>query len=333
MQPGAMSGVPLQIGYTLMCEQSDPRTLVADAVGAERAGFDFAVISDHFSPWLNEQGHSPFAWSVLAAAVQATTTLPFATFVTCPTMRYHPVIVAQMAATTALLAGDRFMLGLGSGENLNEHVIGRGWPTTTVRHAMLTEAVEIIRTLWTGHPVDLTGAHFSVAAGRLYDLPPTPPPVGIAASGPASAGLAGRLGDALIAVEPDAELVAAFAAAGGADKPVWGQLPICYDPDPAAAVSRAHQQFRWFGGGWPVNAELPGPRSFDAATRFVTEADVAAAIPCGPDVEAVTAAAAQWQAAGFTHLALVQIGGEHQREFLQWAADQLLPALRKNLST
>jgi G6PDH family F420-dependent oxidoreductase len=265
---------------------------------------------------------------VLAAALEATDRLPFATFVTCPTMRYHPAVVAQMVATTALLAPGRLMLGVGAGENLNEHVIAQGWPPVRTRHAMLFEAVELIRELWTGREVSVSGPHFSVDAARLYDVPEVAIPVGVAASGPRSAQLAARIGDALIAVTPDADLVAAFAAAGGADKPVWGQLPVSFDTDGAAAVARAHQQFRWFGGGWPVNAELPTPRSFEAATRFVTETDVAAAIPCGSDVDRVVAEVGVWRAAGFTHLALVQIGGDVQDEFLDWSGKELLPALR-----
>lgn len=322
------SSEQMQVGCTLMCEQAGPRQLVADAVGAESAGFDFAVISDHYFPWLQEQGHSPFAWSVLAAAVQATDTLPFATFVTCPIRRYHPTIVAQMAATTALLSGNRFTLGLGASENLNEHVVGGGWPPVDDRHEMLGEALAIIRALLRGEDVNLTGNHFQVRSARLWDLPDEPVPVAVAVSGAQSCALAGAQADAMIAVEPDAAIGDAFDAAGGTGKPRYGQIPICYEPDPQAARARAHEQFRWFGGGWKVNAELPGPAAFAAATQFVTEQDVAAAIPCGADVDAVLKTVAPWRDVGFTHLALIQIGGAHQDSFRDWAQRELLPALR-----
>jgi G6PDH family F420-dependent oxidoreductase len=319
----------MEIGYTLMCEQAGPAQLVRDAAAAEGAGFDFAVVSDHFFPWLEEQGHAPFAWSVLAAAAQVTESLPLMTFVTCPIMRYHPAVVAQMAATTALLSRGRFTLGLGSGENLNEHVVGQGWPPVDVRHEMLAEAVEIIRELWTGRYVNWHGQHFDVESARIFDLPESLPPVGLAVSGAQSCELAGRYADVMIAVEPNRELVTAFASAGGAGKPCYGQLPLSYDPDPDVAVRRAHEQFRWFGAGWKVNAELPGPSAFDAASRFVRPEDIAAAMPCGSDVGRVVESVRKWADAGFTHLALLQIGGGAQDDFLAWAQKELLPALRE----
>lgn len=318
----------MDFGYTLMCEQAGPAQLVTDAIGAERAGFDFAVISDHYAPWLTEQGHAPFAWTVLGAIAEATKTLPLSTFVTCPIRRYHPAVVAQMAATTALLAPGRFTLGLGAGENLNEHIVGP-WPAVDLRHEMLAEAIEILRELLGGNEVTRRGRHFDVLAARLYDIPQAPPPIAVAVSGPASCELAGRHGDAMIAVEPDAALGAAFDAAGGNGKPRWGQQPVCFDRNRDAAVARAHQQFRWFGAGWRVNAELATPAAFDAAAQFVRPDDVAEAIPCGDDVDAVLEAVRPWAQAGFTHLALLQIGGGFQTEFQSWVATDLLPALRK----
>ncbi|RKE17385.1 TIGR03557 family F420-dependent LLM class oxidoreductase [Streptomyces sp. TLI_171] len=318
----------MRIGYTLMTEQRGPRDLVADAIGAERAGFDFAVISDHYFPWLDEQGHAPNAWAVLGAAAQATSRLPLMTYVTCPTFRYHPVVVAQQAATVQLLSGGRFRLGLGSGENLNEHVVGRGWPPVAVRQEMLAEAVEIIRALFAGGYVTRSGRHFQVAGAKLWDLPDPPPPIGVAVSGPVSCALAGRLADLAIAVEPERELLAAFEAAGGAGKPAVGQLPVCFDPDREAAVARAHQQFRWFGGGWKVNAELPGTAGFAAAGRFVRPEDVAETVPCGDRVDDFVAAVRPYLDAGFDELALIQVGGDSQPAFLHWAEQRLLPALR-----
>jgi G6PDH family F420-dependent oxidoreductase len=320
----------MRIGYTLMTEQSDPASLVRNAVDAEHAGFDFAVISDHFFPWLDSQGHSPNAWVTLGAVAHATERIDLMTYVTCPTMRYHPTVVAQQAATLGLLSNGRFTLGLGSGENLNEHVVGRGWPPANVRQAMLTEAIEIIRALFAGGYVDYAGEHFRIDSAKLWDVADPPPPIGVAVSGSSSCELAGALGDVMIAVQPDASLGERFDAAGGRGKPRVGQVPICYDPDRDAAVQRAHDQFRWFGGGWKVNAELPGTAGFDGATQFVLPDDVAEAIPCGPDLDAHVAAVQQFADAGFTDVAVVQIGGEHQDAFLNWAEKELLPALRES---
>ena len=317
----------MEFGYTLMCEQSDPRWLVRDAVAAEAAGFPFAVMSDHFFPWLDSQGHSPNAWATLGAVAQATERLELMTYVTCPILRYHPAVVAQQAATVGLLSEGRFTLGLGGGENLNEHVIGEGWPDVDTRHDMLTEAVEIIRELFTGERVDYEGEHYRVHHGRLGDLHDSAPRIGIAVSGQKSCELAGRYADVMVGVEPRPELAQMFDAAGGSGKPRVGQLPICFDTDRERAIDRAHDQFRWFGGGWGVNADLPGPGSFDAASQFVRKEDVADSIPCGDDVEAVVKAAKEFEDAGYTHLAFVQIGGQEQQPFLDWARAELLPAL------
>ncbi|MBU7600026.1 TIGR03557 family F420-dependent LLM class oxidoreductase [Streptomyces sp. P38-E01] len=319
----------VQIGYTMMTEQAGPRELVAHVVAAEKAGFDFSVTSDHFFPWLASQGHAPYAWSVLGAAAQATSRIPLMTYVTCPTTRYHPAVVAQKAATTQLLAEGRFRLGLGSGENLNEHVVGGGWPSAQTRLEMLEEAVEIIRALFEGGNVNHRGTHFDVDNARLWDLPETLPPIGLAVSGARSAKLAGRVADLVIATEPRAELLESFDRAGGAGKARVGQLPVCYDPDPQAARARAHDQFRWALGAWPVNSELPGPVAFDRATAQVTVEDVAAAVPCGDRVADFVEAVRPYAAAGFTEIALVQVGGAHQQPFIDWAERELLPALRR----
>jgi G6PDH family F420-dependent oxidoreductase len=319
----------VRIGYTMMTEHAGPRDLVDHVRRAERAGYDFSVISDHYFPWLESQGHASNAWAVLGAAAQATERIPLMTYVTCPTMRYHPAVVAQQAATVQLLSEGRFRLGLGSGENLNEHVVGGGWPPADVRQDMLAEAVRIIRALFEGGYVNHRGEHFDVESAKLWDLPEQPPPIGIAVSGPRSVGLAGELADLVIATEPKKELLDGFERAGGAGKPRVGQLPVCWDPDRKAAVRRAHDQFRWFGGGWKVNSELPGPAGFAAATQFVTEEDVAASIPCGDDPEDFVAAVRPYVEAGFTEVALVQVGGESQPGFIEWSADRLLPALRE----
>src|SRR5512132_2130474 len=207
------------IGYTLMCEQAGPKQLVRHVALAEEAGFDFAVISDHYFPWLESQGHAPYAWSVLGAAAQATDRIPLMTYVTCPIRRYHPAVVAQKAATMQLLSDGRFTLGLGAGENLNEHIVGGQWPIAAIRHEMLGEAVEIIRALLEGGDVTYRGKHFDVESARIWDLPETAPPIGIAVSGPESARLAGPHADMMIAVQPDPEYSRMFDEAGGTGKP------------------------------------------------------------------------------------------------------------------
>jgi G6PDH family F420-dependent oxidoreductase len=319
-------------GYTLMTEQAGPRDLVAHAGAAEAAGFDFEVMSDHYSPWLTAQGHAPNAWSVLGAVTQVTERVELMTYVTCPTMRYHPTVVAQQAATVQLLSGGRFTLGLGAGENLNEHVIGNGWPPANVRHEMLLEALDIIAELFDGGYVNYAGRYFRVDSAKLWDLPDRRVPIATAVSGPASVALAAPRSDAMIAVQPDADLIATWdRLSTDSDQRKIAQLPICWDTDRDAAVRRAHDQFRWFGGGWHVNAELPGPQAFAAATAFVRPEDVAASIPCGPDVDAIVSAVEPFRQAGFTDIALVQIGGEHQRDFFGFAEKELLPALRDAL--
>ncbi len=219
------------IGYSLMTEQRAPTELVADAVLAENAGFDFSTISDHFHPWVEAQGHSPYMWSMLGAISQVTKTLPLLPYVTAPIIRYHPAVVAQKAATMALLAPGRFRLGLGSGENLNEHVVGQGFPGTDVRQAMMEEAIEIMRELWKGDYVTFRGDYYDVERARLFDLPEEEIPIGVAAGGPQAAELAAKAGEFLISTSPDAELIEAFNKAGGKGQAVVGQMSVCWGPD------------------------------------------------------------------------------------------------------
>jgi G6PDH family F420-dependent oxidoreductase len=315
------------IGYTMMCEQTGPKELVRDVQSAESAGFEFAVISDHYFPWVDAMGHSPYAWSVLGAAAQATSRIKLMTYVTCPIKRYHPVVVAQKAATVGLLSDGRFTLGLGAGENLNEHVTGGGWPPVNVRHQMLDEAVDIIRSLWAGGYVNFDGRHYQVDSAKLWDLPDQPLMLGIAASGEQSGRLAGQKADCLIAVEPSPAIVAAFDGAGGSGKPRVGQLPVSYDRDRDTAIKRALELFGWFGGGWKVNSELPGTAAFEAASRFVRPDDIVDAIPCGESVDDVVSAVKKFADAGFTHVALCQIGGDRQEEFIEWWKRDLGSAL------
>ncbi|MGO1317045.1 MAG: TIGR03557 family F420-dependent LLM class oxidoreductase [Cellulomonadaceae bacterium] len=321
-----------RFGYTLMTEQSGPKPLVEYAVGAERTGFDFAVSSDHYFPWLDAQGHSPYAWSVLGAVAQATSTLPFMTYVTCPTVRYHPAVVAQKAATLALLSDGRFTLGLGSGENLNEHVVGRGWPAVDTRQAMLVEAIEIISELFTGDYLTYEGAHFQVDSARLWDVPDVPVDLAVAVSGDQSVAAFAPVADHLVATEPKVSLVTAWDEVRSAQSlppsRKIGQIPISWDRDRGRARARAHEQFRWAFGGWPVNANLPTTQAFAGASQFVTPDVVAQNIPCGPDLDAIVEAVSVYWTAGFTDIALVQVGDEGQQRFLDEAAGPLLAKLR-----
>ena len=319
-----------RFGYTLMTEQSRPKELVRYAIAAEQVGFDFAVSSDHYSPWLVSQGHAPYAWTVLGAVAHATSKVELVTYITCPTMRYHPAVVAQKAATLQLLADGRFILGLGSGENLNEHTVGLGWPSVDARQDMLEEAIHVIRELLSGELITHDGEYFRVDSARIWDLPPGGVPIGVAVSGPKSIARFAPLGDHLIAVEAEAELISSWDAArpGRAKSRKIGQVPICWGPDKNAAIKLAHDQFRWFAGGWGVNADLPTTAGFAAASQFVRPEDVAKSIPCGPDLDAIVEAVSAYGKAGFTDVALVQVGDQHQQRFLDQAAGPLLEKLR-----
>ncbi|WP_447645649.1 LLM class F420-dependent oxidoreductase [Nocardioides zeae] len=322
-----------RFGYTLMTEQSGPKDLVRHAVAAERVGFDFEVASDHYFPWLSAQGHAPYAWSVLGAVAHATERVDLMTYVTCPTIRYHPAVVAQKAATLGVLSDGRFTLGLGAGENLNEHVVGQGWPSVDARQDMLVEAIEIIRALHTGELTTWEGDYFRIDSARVWDLPDEPVEIGVAVGGEKAVRRFAPLADHLVATEPDADLLSAWGSTDGAPTigspaRAVGQIPICWDPDRDAAVERAHEQFRWFAGGWSVNADLPTTAGFAGATQFVRPDDVAENIPCGPDLDAIVEAVKPFWEAGFTDVALVQVGGDSVDRFLEEAAEPLLEKLR-----
>ena len=275
------------------------------------------------------QGHAPYAWTVLGAVANATSSVELMTYVTCPTMRYHPAVVAQKSATLRLLADGRFTLGVGSGENLNEHVVGEGWPSVAVRQDMLEEAIQIIRELHTGELTTWEGDYFRVDSARVWDVPDDGVPIAVAVSGEASVSRFAPLADHAIAVEPDAELIANWDAAHGGGSRKIGQIPISWDPDPDAAIERAHDQFRWFGGGWAVNADLPTPAGFEAASQFVRPRRRREdSIPCGPDLDKIAEAVKEYVDAGFTDVAVVQIGDENQDRFLSEAAEPLLEILR-----
>ena len=300
------------VGYALSSEERTPRELVANARLAEDAGFEFALVSDHFHPWLDEQGESPFVWGVLGAIAEATERIPFGTGVTCPTTRLHPAIVAQAAATAACLLPERFFLGLGTGENLNEHILGDRWPSAEERLERLEEAVGIIRELWDGGLVTHRGRHYTVDRARLYTLPEEPPPIAIAAAGEHAAELAGRLGDALVATAPDAGLVRAFERAGGEGKPKYGQFHACVADSREQAVETA---FRCWPNGaleGELGQELPLPRYFRQATAALTREQVAEQVICGSDPGPHRERIEAFADAGFTHVYVHQVGSDQE---------------------
>jgi G6PDH family F420-dependent oxidoreductase len=321
----------IELGYALSSEEHPPNDLVRYARRAEEAGFGFALISDHYHPWTDRQGQSPFVWSVLGGIAGATTSLRIGTGVTCPTIRIHPAIVAQAAATVAAMMPGRFFLGLGTGENLNEHVLGRRWPEYEVRAEMLEEAIEIIRNLWAGEQVSHHGRHYTVENARLYTLPEAPVPVYVAASGPASARLAGRVGDGLVSTAPDRSLVDAFDAAGRVGRPKVGQLTVCYATDEQAAVRTATD---W----WPTAAihgeatqELPLPRHFEQLTRSVRPEEVAREIVCGPDPERHLDAIRTFEDAGFDHVYVHQVGPD-QEGFFRFYEREIVPRIEPSVT-
>jgi G6PDH family F420-dependent oxidoreductase len=315
----------LKLGYKLMSEEHGPAELVRNAQLAEGAGFDFAAISDHFSPWLEEQGHAPLAWSVLGALANATQRLGLMTAVTCPTMRYHPAIIAQGTATLALLSDGRFTLGLGAGERLNEHIIGAGWPGRRERRERLSEAVDIIQGLLAGTLTNYQGAHFTLDHARLFDRPDHKPAVVIAAGGIEAARFAGEKGDALIVTEPRPELIQAFASAGSG--PRYAEVALCYAPREEEARNTAHHYFRWSVAGWPVMAELPDTDSFAASTKHVSSEAVAQLVSCGPSLDRHLEAIERYIKAGYDHIILTQVGPD-QQGFIDFFEKKLAPALR-----
>jgi G6PDH family F420-dependent oxidoreductase len=316
-----------QFGYTLSCEEHAPRDLVAFARRAEAVGFDFLTASDHYHPWTDRQGHAPMVWPVLGAAAMQTERIGLGTAVTCPIVRIHPAIVAQAAATIAAMAPGRFFLGVGTGENLNEHITGENWPSAGLRRDMLTEAVEIIRELWSGELTDFHGDFYTVADARIYTVPDPLPPIYVAASGIEGASLAGRLGDGFISVAPKRELIREFDAAGDGERPHYGQVHVCYAKDEAQARRTALEV--WPNAGVPgeLSAELPLPRHFQQAAKIVTEDIVAKEIVCGPDPERHLALLRKYEDAGFDHIFIHQVG-EDQEGFLRFYQDEVLPRAR-----
>lgn len=314
----------VRLGYTLSSEEFDAPSLVAQAERAEEAGFAFASISDHFHPWVEEQGESPFVWGTLGAISQRTERIELMTGVTCPTTRIHPAIVAQAAATAASLLPGRFSLGVGSGENLNEHILGGRWPGVVERQDRLEEAIEVIRGLWEGKLVSHRGKHFTVENARVYSLPEEPPPLLVAVAGESSVELAAHRGDGLIGTAPIPESVEQFRSEGGEGKPTYGQLHVCWAEQEDAARKLALKQ-------WPNGAisgsyflELPLPAHFEEAAETLDEEDIAESVVCGPDPERHRAAIEEYVDAGYDHVYVHQIGPD-QEGFFEFYEREVLP--------
>jgi coenzyme F420-dependent glucose-6-phosphate dehydrogenase len=304
-----------EIGYALASEDWAPADLVHLARRAEESGFEYALISDHIHPWTDKQGNSAFVWSVIGAIAQATERIRVGTGVSCPLIRIHPAIVAHAAATCACLMPSRFFLGLGTGENLNEHVLGDRWPAPDERIEMLEEAIEVMRLLWQGGEQTHRGKHYTVDHCRIYNLPEEPIELAIAAGQPVAAELAGRLGDALVNTAPDDAIVAKFDAAGGSGKPKYGMLHVCYGEDEDEAKELAAELWPNLALKGELSRELARPKDFEDAGEMVTADDVAETVPCGPDADRHREAIKEYEDAGYDHVFIHQIGPDQEAFF------------------
>ncbi|MEV4691593.1 TIGR03557 family F420-dependent LLM class oxidoreductase [Micromonospora echinospora] len=316
----------MKIGYFLSSEEYTPAELLAQARGAEQAGFEALWISDHYHPWVDAQGQSPFVWSTIGALSQVCR-LPVTTAVTCPTMRIHPAVIAQAAATSAVLHEGRFVLGVGTGEALNEHIFGDAWPQTDVRLEMLEEAVEVIRELWRGEFVNHHGKHYTVEHARIYTRPDTPPPIYVSGFGPKSIELAGRIGDGYVSTMPDADMVRRFREAGGGDKPCQGGFKAAYADSADEGARIAYE--RWPNAGVPgeLSQVLPSPRHFEQAAELVSPEQVREAFVCGRDADAHLEMIDRYAKAGFGEVYVANTG-PHWQGLFDLYRHEVLPRLR-----
>jgi G6PDH family F420-dependent oxidoreductase len=312
------------LGYALSSEEHTANDLVHNARRAEEVGFDFALISDHYHPWVEAQGHSPFVWSVIGGIAQVTERLRLGTGVTCPTIRIHPAIIAQAAATAASMMDGRFFLGVGTGENLNEHIFGDHWPPHPIRLEMLEEAVELIRLLWEGETTTFYGDYYMVEDARLFSLPDTPPAIIVAGSGPQAIKAAGRIGDGFIGLEPDSEQVQQFQEAGGNDKPLYGQVTVCW----AESVSEAEDIVSniWPNSGLTgqLPADLRTVGHFEQAVKMLSREQRVENITCGPDAQKHQESIHKFIEAGYDHVYIHQIGPD-QEGFFRFYQKEVLP--------
>ncbi|HZD42231.1 MAG TPA: TIGR03557 family F420-dependent LLM class oxidoreductase [Terriglobales bacterium] len=316
----------VEMGYMLSTEEFRAKDLIRFATRAEAAGFSFATISDHFHPWTDSQGNSPFVWTVIGGIGASADRLQLGTTVTCPTMRVHPAVIAQAAATTADMMPGRFFLGVGTGENLNEHIVGQGWPPHSVRLKMLREAVAVIRELWKGDYYSHEGEYFLVENARLYTLPKEPPPIYMAASGTDAAAMAGEIADGLITTSADKRLVEIFDHGSGRKKPKYVQINVCYAADERTARETAFEHWPISGLPGSLHSALATPSEFMDAAKLVTEETVAKAVVCGPDPERHREKIRESVSAGFDHVFIHQIGPE-QEECIDFYRREILPDL------
>jgi coenzyme F420-dependent glucose-6-phosphate dehydrogenase len=315
----------VQIGYTLSSEEFRPMELVEQAVQAEELGFAFASISDHYHPWMDSQGHSPFVWSTLGGIAARTSRIPIMTGVTAPIIRYHPAILAQAVATVADMMPGRFNFGVGTGEALNEHILGNVWPPVTIRQEMLIEAIEVMQSLWEGGYTTFQGQFYEVHNARLYTLPETLPPIIVGASGPESAEIAAEIGDALVSTSPDKEVADSFDAAGGSGKPKYGQITVCYAEDEDQAAQTALDVWGYTVLGGQASQELPLPKHYQEAIEgLATPEIVKKSVVCGPDPAKYHEKVQAYVDAGFTHVYFHQVG-QDQKSFFEFAKKELLP--------
>ncbi len=316
----------IKFGYKLMTEEHGASALVENARRAEDAGFDFVSISDHFHPWLESQGHAPFAWSVLGAIAATTSRIGITTGLTCPIIRYHPAIIAQAAATIAAMSNDRFTLAIGAGERLNEHVTGARWPSVLERHDMLAEAIQIFRTLWSGGVHTIRLEHFIVDHARLYDAPRQPIPIVVGVSGPHSVALAAEKADGIMATEPKPDLVKGYQSKASRPGPRYAEVTLSYAQNEAVALKIVHDRFRFGALGWSVMSEAPSVESFEAATKFIRPEDLKDSAGLGPDPESHLKAIAKFVDAGFDHIVLTGVGDD-QPGFIDFFQRELKPRL------
>ena len=316
----------VSIGYTLGSEEFGPLQLVEQARMAEELGFDFVSISDHYHPWTSKQGNSPFVWATIGGIAATTSRIRVTTGVTCPIRRIHPAVIAQAAATAASMLPGRFQLGLGAGEALNEHIVGEYWPPPAVRLEMLEEAIDVIRWLWTGKEINHHGYHFTVDQATLFTLPPEPPPIAVAASGPTSAAVAAQ-NEGLFVTSPDKEVIHEFRANGGEGKPIYGQLTVSWAEDEDSAVQNAQEH-------WPTSA-IPGPLhwdvftvpQFDQIVSLLSEDQIRSSMPCTNSADVIAKAMREYIDAGIDHVYVHQVGPE-QEAFLRFFQREVAPQLQ-----
>ncbi|HEV7899426.1 MAG TPA: TIGR03557 family F420-dependent LLM class oxidoreductase [Planosporangium sp.] len=316
----------MRIGYFLSCEEYGPAELIEQAKAAEQAGFEALWISDHYHPWLESQGESPFVWSMIGAISQVCS-LPITTAVTCPTVRIHPAIIAQAAATSAVLTGGKFTLGVGTGEALNEHILGDPWPSAGVRIEMLEEAVDIMRKLWEGRFVTHHGEYYVVENARIYTLPDEPPKVYMSAFGPKAVGVAARIADGFICPKPERELVQRFRGNGGGSKPAQGGFKACYAQTEEEALRIAHEKWRNEGLPGELPQVLPSPRHFEQASELVKPEMLKDVFVLGPDPDRQLARIEQYDKAGYDEVYVANIG-PYYRELCELYGKEVLPRLR-----